>query len=411
MGNRKVYKKCLKGIALVMAIVVMMVHSSTTFAETVFDYSETFGVEEIYEIVSDSATVRTEPRKKAESLGKWKKGFYVDGKEILNKKTQNYWIKSQLQDGSYVYIAEKHLVKHEHSFTPIGFFHDEDGEKVREVQLCDCGEYRFLRWTGEEYSTCDSNELVCQWMSGEKNASTAMLDMLADEAIVSGAKIACNPEVIASTEGLSAPVCGGLLILIAARTYSSLKDSYDSGVLKDITFNTNGGILTALDVIELLGAKHINRSHVFGTIDTVSKIDTVREFITQSFDSEGNVVYEPYVEIYPAGSDVRTSGIEGPPSSLSMGNVFSIEGYLEEGEYPFTSVTTEIRDINNFTDLYYRYTDSVNGSYDLKNSPCDMAMLFNQLPQGTYTYRVLVEEQKGDSLITTCIYEKSFSVS
>ena len=110
------------------------------------------------------------------------------------------------------------------------------------------------------------------------------------------------------------------------------------------------------------------------------------------------------------------SGVAAP-SSLSRGSRFSIKGELRGRLCEIGLVSGWISERNGAT--IYHCEDNVAGKYySLLNSDIDMAMLFNELPVGEYTYTVfatlesyfildgdLEKQEYGEVLI-----EKAFSV-
>lgn len=75
------------------------------------------------------------------------------------------------------------------------------------------------------------------------------------------------------------------------------------------------------------------------------------------------------------------------PTSINQGNVFSIKGDISSEYCVISTVYGAIT--KGGANFVYHYGDNINGtSYSLYNSKVDMAMLFNELPTGSYYYEV-----------------------
>ena len=88
-------------------------------------------------------------------------------------------------------------------------------------------------------------------------------------------------------------------------------------------------------------------------------------------------------------NDLAVEGLNSP-STLNRGDRFSVKGNFSTNHSRISLVAAWISGSDNA--VYYHKQEDLNcSSYTLLNSSIDMAMLFNELPRGNYTYHVFVE--------------------
>ena len=99
----------------------------------------------------------------------------------------------------------------------------------------------------------------------------------------------------------------------------------------------------------------------------------------------------------PTGeSKLQITGQKTPPN-LNLGQRWSCEGTISSN-YTINQVGGYILKSDNSTSVYSKVINPNATSYSLKNGAIDIALLFNELPVGTYYYRITAKDSSGKSL-------------
>lgn len=380
-------------------------------------YKETYDVKKIYCTVHDDIPVRKSPSKYSAPVMYWDSDLFVEGTIVENNKTHNRWLKVTLDNNSEVFVFMGHLVEHKHSYIPIGIIQDSlNPNRYSEFQVCDCGLQRSLRWNGSEYTSCRENQLICQWITGENNSFVKLFDFAVEGMVDAGIVLTCNPEAIVATEGGSGAACAALVLFSNAKAVIDLKTNVSKENYTDVVFNVADimvGLGDLLEISEINSA--VKNSSLYKNSKYTSDFSTKKELlkavgesVRKFFSPKGEMVFHPYEDLCPAEATTENY-ISGPTGTLKMGQPYSLEGFVREGDYPLVSVTTKIKDY--YGNELYSYSDAVDGSYYFHNSNCDRAMLFNRLcVEGRYQYEVYVTEYKCGHELTNLVFRSWFNI-
>lgn len=125
-----------------------------------------------------------------------------------------------------------------------------------------------------------------------------------------------------------------------------------------------------------------------------------------SYDGQDCYLYAGNAKVLEYLSDISSSGIKAP-SSLNVGESFSIHGVISSNYTKIVNVGVAVdKGVTNPSNVLRAYDSPGNAnSYSLLNSPVDRGITFNTLSEGTYTFRIYVEENNYFSDGTNLFYE------
>ena len=123
----------------------------------------------------------------------------------------------------------------------------------------------------------------------------------------------------------------------------------------------------------------------------------------------GSYIFSENVEVI---SSVQKDSFRGPEGSMREGSIFILEGKVT-CKNPMT-VSAAVVQVDTGEVIFSLSETTTDGSYSLRGSKLDKAMMFNLLPYGNYTYSVSVTESvdtgKMCKDLTTKVYTSSFNI-
>lgn len=392
-------------------------------------YLEQLSVKKTYETVDEKIPVRKGAYQEADIVERWESGLYFDGDLVTSARSGLTWIRVEMEDGTYAFVYPEHVQEHSHHFVSIAnYCAENDPQCLSELQVCKCGEVRSMRWNGEEYTSCDASDVLCQWASGEHNAATALVDLTADLAIDDGILLACNPATIASTEGIAGVACVVLIAVKGVRTTDSIICDVQEENYIDVAFDVAGGVVYLGDLLELAELnKAVKHSELYETVkklkdtesyEKIKKINNVGtkkdwlqvslELISDLTEDDGKTVRTTEAKLCPANYS-SDNHIIGPVWVLEKSQTFSIDGFVGKKEYPLKKVETQIIDYYGNT-VYSATDDVIFDKYSFRGSKCDNEMQFQKLDEGSYEFRVYVTEDELGMESTSLVYSSWFTI-
>lgn len=225
------------------------------FAISDFSYKETLTPKRFYVVTDSNSAVRSSPNQSSEQVEAFGSGEIFVAKEVTNLKG-HLWLRVELENGEYGFIAHEHANTHDHEFVTIAI----TAETNEEISVCKCGLIQCIDRDGS-YISCDVDDVLCQWASGNFSSTTSLeavaLESVSDIALDAGLEMTCNPATISATDGVAGVACAALVTVKAFILLRDLTADLANQDSKNLFFDIAGTYVNAADLLEVM---EINRA-------------------------------------------------------------------------------------------------------------------------------------------------------